>query len=309
MRTLMLLALAAALCAACADEPAQDATPAEPRWLTARPENAHPYADVTLARFRRLVDGDSWSDAAWNAQGTLEAVHAKTGLVFVLVPATGTRGFTMGSPLAEPGREDNETQHRVTVSAFLLAKTECTQEAWGRGGGENRSSVVGDGLPVDCVHWDLCGEWCASNGLRLPSESEWEYACRAGTTTTFSLGSTLTADQVNYCGRYSPEDPHASGHRGEPVPCGSLPQNPWGFHEVHGNVYEWCADAWHDAYEGGPLDGSARRGEAPVFLRVIRGGAWATYGQGVRSAYRGGGWNHTRWQEAIGLRPAADLPR
>ncbi len=100
MRTLLLLALAVGIGGACSDEPApKDAQPAGPTWLTARPENAMAYADGTLARFRRLVEGEGWRGAVWNVQGTLEAVHEKTGLVFVLVPAGA---FDMGSALAIP---------------------------------------------------------------------------------------------------------------------------------------------------------------------------------------------------------------
>jgi formylglycine-generating enzyme required for sulfatase activity len=184
--TTLLLALAMALCAACSDEPApHDATPTGPAWLTDRPENAHAYADETLARFRTLVEGEGWRDPAWNAQGTLEAVHEKTGLAFVLIPAGS---FLMGSPDTETNREDDETQHEVTVPAFLLCKTECTQAAWVRGGGSDSSHFKGDSLPVEEVSWDDCQAWCEKLGLRLPSEKEWEYACRAGTETAYWSG-------------------------------------------------------------------------------------------------------------------------
>ena len=91
----------------------------------------------------------------------------------------------------------------------------------------------------------------------LPSEAQWEYACRAGTTTPFSFGETITPEQVNYNGNY----PYRGGTKGlyrqETVPVGSLPANPWGLYEMHGNVWEWCAEAWHHSYEGAPFDGSA----------------------------------------------------
>jgi formylglycine-generating enzyme required for sulfatase activity len=157
MRTHMLLSLAVALCAACADEPAQDvATSAEPAWLADRPENAHPYADETLARFGKLVDGEGWGGPAWNVQGTMEAVHEKTGLVFVLVP---TGEFSMDSHVDELDRHDGEEQYRIAVAAFLLSKDGCAQSAWDR-----------------------------MAGLRRPSESECASAARAGNMKRFRYG-------------------------------------------------------------------------------------------------------------------------
>jgi formylglycine-generating enzyme required for sulfatase activity len=354
MRTLLLLALAALLCAACADEPAQDATSAEPTWRTQRPENAYPYTDETLQRFEKLLDRDGWRDwcnpawtdkermkaildrcmesgplegglpghdFTWNAQGMLEAVHEKTGLVFVLIPAGE---FLMGSPATELDRSDSETQHHVTIPALLLCTTECTQAAWDRTGGEDdrwsgglddippsiegEDDQVGKGpeFPVDDVMWTEADSWCRKLGLRLPSEAEWEYGCRAGTTTPFSTGGTLTTEQANYNGDY----PYAGSPKGDfrrrAVRAGSLPANPWGLHEMHGNVSEWCEDNFH-SYDTTPRDGSAciERGSD---LRVFRGGSLKNGARRCRSASR-------RWSTPevrphwFGFRPAADLPR
>jgi formylglycine-generating enzyme required for sulfatase activity len=304
MRPLILLALAVALCAACADEPAPDATPAEPTWLTQRPENAHPYADETLARFRKRVEGEGWRAAAWNVQGTLEAVHEKTGLAFVLIPAGS---FLMGWPVSETGHWDDETQHKVTVPAFLLCKTEYTQAAWVRGGGSNNSRFDGEGLPVEMVSWENCREWCDVLGLRLPSESEWEYACRAGTETPFSTGETLTTDQANYDGDY----PYAGGRKGEyrerTVKAGSLSANPWGLHEMHGTVWEWCADWYEESYAKTPRDGSAHA-DSGSGIRVRRGGGWYDFARYCRSGIRSWRGPGLRYYD-LGFRPAADLPK
>ena len=124
---------------------------------------------------------------------------------------------------------------------------------------------------------------------RLPSEAEWEYACRAGTTTPFSFGTTITPAQANYDGNYT----YAGGPKGEyrrqTVPAGTLPANPWGLYEMHGNVWEWVEDVWHDSYKGAPADGSAwtdREGNNSSRYRVDRGGSWLIYSRILRSANR-----------------------
>jgi formylglycine-generating enzyme required for sulfatase activity len=297
MRTLTLLALLAALIAACADEPAQDATSAEPAWLTDRPANAHPYPDETLARFRRLVEGAGWRDAAWNAQGTLEAVREKTGLTFVLVPGGA---FMMGSPATEADRRENEKQHRVTVHAFLLCKTECTQWAWSIAGGVWRTWRVAAELPIEGEDWAGAHAWCLRAGLRLPSEAEWEYACRAGTTTAYwSGGDESDLARVGWYGEKFGERTHVVGEKDKP--------NPWGLHDVHGNVWEWCEDWYEESYDLTPKDGAAHAGSGSGY-RVLRGGSWNSIAWFCRSTYRGMYSPGSR-DNTLGFRPAADLPR
>jgi formylglycine-generating enzyme required for sulfatase activity len=282
MRPLVLLAILVAFCAACADEPAPDATPTEPAWLTTRPENAHPYADGTLARFRKLVEGDGWRDVAWNAQGTLEAVHEKTGLAFVLIPAGE---FMMGSLALEDWRFYGGKQHSETVHAFLLSWAECTQEAWVRGGSTNPSHFRGGALPVEQVSWDDCQAWCRKNGLRLPSESEWVYACRAGTTTRYWSGDDESdLARVGWYIENSGGRTHVVGEKGAP--------NPWGLHDVHGNVSEWCEDL-HMSGLG---------------YRVWRGGSRINEASWCRTAFHDGDSPDCRGR-SVGFRPAADLPR
>jgi formylglycine-generating enzyme required for sulfatase activity len=321
MRTLVLLAMVVGLFVACSHVPGPEGTPepeapapapeipvpeapapSKPIWLTDSPMNAHAYSDKMLAQFRKLVEGEAWRDAAWNAQGTLEAVHEKTGQAFVLVPAGS---FLMGSPVSEAEREDDETQYKVTVPAFLLCKTECTQAAWVRGGGSNPSYFKGDSLPVEQVSWNDSQAWCQKLGLRLPSESEWEYACRAGTETPFATGETLTTAQANYDGNY----PYGGGRKGEfrkrPVKAGSLPANPWGLHEMPGNVWEWCGDWYAMSYDMTPRDGSAHSARSSGF-RVRRGGGWGSLARGCRSAVRGRN-SHELRLDYLGFRPASNL--
>jgi formylglycine-generating enzyme required for sulfatase activity len=307
MRTLTLFSLLAAICAACANESApDDATPAEPTWLADRPGNAYAYADETLARFRKLVEGGGWRDAAWNEHGTLKAIHEETGLAFVLIPAGS---FLMGSPEEEKGRGSEEGPvHSVTMHPFLLCRTECTQSAWGRGGALSEAWFEGADRPEDSLRWTECQDWCSDNRLRLPSESEWEYACRAGTTTPFSTGETLTTDRANYDGSWPYAGAPQGEYREQTVAAGSLPANPWGLHEMHGNVWEWCEDAWHEDYQGAPKDGAAWTMADDWADHIIRGGGWPFPEQSCGSATRVG-YPVTERMYCLGVRPAADLPR
>lgn len=198
----------------------------------------------------------------------------------------------MGSPEDEPERDDDEVPHEVTLSeGYWLADTACTQVLWQAVTGRNPNGYKDHpGQPVEQVSWDDVQDFLGElnrrlPGLeaRLPSEAEWEYACRAGTTTPFSFGENVTPEQVNYDGNY----PYASGAKGvnrqKTVPVGSLPANPWGLYEMHGNVWEWCAD-WYGGYPTAPQVDP--RGAASGGARVLRGGSWYVRGRLVRSACR-----------------------
>jgi formylglycine-generating enzyme required for sulfatase activity len=164
---------------------------------------------------------------------------------FVLIPAGK---FMMGSPKSEAGRSDSEdTQHGVTIAApFYLGKYEVTQGEWKAVMGSNPSMFKGDDrLPVEGVSWDDCQEFITrlnakKDGYvyRLPSEAEWEYACRAGTATAFSFGETITAEQVNYDGNYPYGNAPKGEYRGKTTRVGSFPPNAWGLYDMHGNVWE-----------------------------------------------------------------------
>ena len=137
--------------------------------------------------------------------------------------------------------------------------------------GANPSQFKGANNPVERVSWNDCQKFCQSSGLRLATESEWEYACRAGTTTAYSFGAGITKQQANF-------DPTKGT-----VACGSLPANQWGFREMHGNVWEWCEDVY-EATASSKQD--AVNGNSSG-LRVLRGGAWSNPANLVRSSYRG----------------------
>jgi formylglycine-generating enzyme required for sulfatase activity len=208
----------------------------------------------------------------------------------VLIPAGE---FVMGSPKTEMGRNADEgPRHKVQITRpFYICATEVTQAQWKALMEINRSRFQGDDLPVETVSWDDCQEFLkilsAKEGktYRLPTESEWEYACRAGTTTPFNTGETISTDQANYDGEFI----RINGVRGESrektTPAGSLKPNAWGLYDMHGNVWEWCQD-WYGWYSNG--DQVDPSGAAEGDRRVSRGGSWLGLPKYCRSALRFG---------------------
>ena len=202
--------------------------------------------------------------------------------------------FLMGSPDTEPGRfKERETRHEVTLTqGYWLADSACTQALWRAVTGDNPSRFQGnDDNPVEQVSWDDAQAFIAKlnrlvPGLhaRLPTEAEWEYACRAGTSTPFSFGGNITPEQVNYNGEYPYADGKKGQYRGKTVPVKSLPPNPWGLYEMHGNVWEWCQDWFVGEYGTEPQVDP--QGPSTGAYRVLRGGSWGSDGGDVRSAYR-----------------------
>ena len=215
------------------------------------------------------------------------AIQAFAGIEMIWCPP-GT--FLMGSPAGEPERRDDEIQHEVTLTqGFWLGKYPVTQAQWEEVMGENPSDCKGDDLPVEYVSWDDCQEFLSKlnaqgeGEFRLPTESEWEYACRAGTATPFCFGNAITPEQVNYDGN----SPYAGGakgeYRGETTPVGHFPPNAWGLHDMHGNVFEWCQD-WFGNYPTGAVTDPMN--PESTTSRVLRGGSWNSKAKYCRSAYR-----------------------
>ena len=219
--------------------------------------------------------------------------------------------FWMGSPEDEAQRASNETRHRVRISeGYWLADTACSQALYREVTKANPSRFDDDdACPVENVSWDdavafmarLAARTPTDDGLewRLPTEAEWEYACRAGTETPFVFGKTITTEQVNYDGNH----PYAGGPKGayrkRTVPVGSLPANPWGLYEMHGNVWEWCAD-WYGSYGAGTEEDPLvdPTGPSEGSSRVQRGGSWISHAQYCRSARRS--WWHWRVADGSG---------
>ncbi|MBF8271857.1 MAG: Sulphatase-modifying factor protein [Magnetococcales bacterium] len=235
--------------------------------------------------------------------------------------------FLMGSPADEPGRYPNEgPQREVTLSqGFWLFDTPCTQSLWQVVMGENPSQFQSNNRPVEQVSFVEVQEFlsrinqvCPGLDLTLPSEAQWEYACRAGTTAALYSGAITilgernapALDTIAWYGGNSGVEPaelpngqDSSGwpekqyphERAATHPVAMKDPNPWGLYDMLGNVWEWCADDWHDSYEGAPVDGRVWEGDGPSGQRVLRGGSWDFLARYVRAACR----NH--WSLALRL--------
>jgi len=214
--------------------------------------------------------------------------HVPTGIVLVLIPPGE---FIMGTPREERSREKDEIRHPVTIErAFYLGETELTVEQWQNlmGDGPQTEEYAQPDYPMTGITWHRAKELVnllnerGEDGWRLPAEEEWEYACRAGTTTAFFFGDNIGTDQANYLGEY----PYAGAPKGEsrrrPVSVRSLPPNAFGLYEMHGNVWEWCEDLYFP-------DPRSTRGASGVGApRVMRGGSFESQAELLRSGYRDG---------------------
>ena len=299
------------------------------------------------------MEAENWSDA-WYHCVTLDGLGGpqltsdrpefwKTAADMVRIPASE---FQMGDPHWNyPSRRD-ERLHRAQIpEPLLVSRTEVGQALWDRVMDDNPSRFRGHDLPVDSVKWNLAVTFCnrlsekaqlqpaysgsgdtthwdrAANGFRIPTETEWEYFARGGTSTQFSTGDTLYGNQANFdiAAEYQPGNtgdklkPATRPYLGRTTPLASYPPNPWGLHDIHGNVWEWCWDHY-GTYPGGdygdlPLgsgpDGDYGGSKAPPKARILRGGAWGYSAYYCRSAFRGRlvpGYRYTLRVDQLGLR-------
>jgi formylglycine-generating enzyme required for sulfatase activity len=219
-------------------------------------------------------------------------------LQMLLIPA-GT--FTMGSPEDEPKRSQNEAQHKVTVPSFFLGRYPVTQAQWRAVAALPQvkrtlkpapSHFKGDNRPVEKVSWYEAVEFCdrlqqhTGRPHRLPSEAEWEYACRAGTTTPFHFGKTLTTEVANYDGNYTYADSLKGEYREETTLVDQFElANAFGLCDMHGNVWEWCQDHYGE-YDQTPTNGRAWLTDNEQAYRILRGGSWRGYSRNCRAACR-----------------------
>jgi formylglycine-generating enzyme required for sulfatase activity len=227
------------------------------------------------------------------SQGRAEFFTEDLGnnVVLEMVAIPGGK-FFMGSPENESERSSDESpQHTVTIQPFFMGKFPVTQSQWAAVAALGKvnidldskpSNFKGANLPVEQVSWDNAVEFCArlsnqtGKTYHLPSEAEWEYACRAGTTTPFYFGETITTDLANYGEYYQ-----------QTTDVGKFPANPFGLFDMHGNTWEWCQDEWHKNYNNAPADGSVwMSGNYSQHRRLLRGGTWYLNAWDCRSANR-----------------------
>jgi formylglycine-generating enzyme required for sulfatase activity len=248
-------------------------------------------------------EGGRWSmeRRPLQVEGYREDLGGGVALTMVKIPAGS---FLMGSPEDEPERLEREgPQHEVTLGSFFMAQTPITQAQWRAVAGWQKqerdldpdpSNFKGANRPVEQVSWfdalEFCRRLSQRTGQRygLPSEAQWEYACRAGSTTPFHFGATLTPELANYDANYDYGNGPKGTYREQTIEVASFAANGWGLHDMHGNVWEWCEDHWHDNYNFAPGDDQpwlipAAADDEP---RLLRGGSWSSDPRYCRSASR-----------------------
>ena len=240
-----------------------------------------------------------------------KVIELAPGVTLEMVPIPGG-SFMMGSPEDEVDRYDNEgPQHEVKVASFFMGRYPITQGQWRSVASlpaincelnPDPSYFEGDNCPVEQVNWYEAVEFCqrlsqhTGQIYTLPSEAQWEYACRAGTNTPFHFGKTITTDLANYHRTNWPDggktypgvyDQGPKGeYRKETTDVGSFPPNVFGLCDMHGNVWEWCLDYWQNSYNSAPNDGSAWITGGDSNFRILRGGSWNSFPKFCRCAYR-----------------------
>ena len=297
--------------------------PAQPPPAAPPPALTPHSVQLETAQLLRVGNGWEVRRQPLRLEGALEGLGDGVNLPLVRIPAGE---FEMGSPADELGRLEREgPQHRVRLESFWLGQTPITQaqwrvvaqwepragERWGQELRPNPSAFTDqpdrDQRPVEQVSWQEALEFCARLSQRtgrmytLPSEAQWEYACRAGKAAPFHFGDTITSSLVNYDGNYTYANGPKGEYRQQTTPVGLFPANAWGLQDMHGNVWEWCLDHWHDSYRGAPADGSAWTSGGDGSLRLLRGGSWDDGPGNCRSAFRNGALPVTR-NRVVGFR-------
>ncbi|MEB3220316.1 MAG: bifunctional serine/threonine-protein kinase/formylglycine-generating enzyme family protein [Nostocales cyanobacterium 94392] len=260
-------------------------------------EQAHPlqkfeFDTITVDKYAKIVNRDRHQ-----AEYFVEELDNGINLEMVYL-CGGT--FMMGSPEFQ-GYDSEHPQHFVTIKPLFMSKFAITQAQWlavaklpqvEHSLNPEPSYFKGDLHPVEQISWHEAVEFCirlskyTGKEYRLPSEAEWEYACRANTITPFHFGDTISSDLVNHDGNYTYALAPKGKYRQGTTPVASFPPNALGLYDMHGNVWEWCADSWHDSYDNAPCDGRVWHEEGDNNLRVMRGGSWFNVPRFCRSALR-----------------------
>lgn len=241
-----------------------------------------------------------WATPRLEAPGAwFEYLGNGVALTMVTIPAGS---FLMGSPPTEPERNNNEgPQHQVNLEGFWISQTPITQAQWREVMDDNPSKFQhnqadSDRRPVEQVNWHDAIAFCnkltnhACRAYSLPSESQWEYICRAGFESAFHLGVSVISELANFDSNHCYAGTSEGINRKQTSPVAIFPANSWGLHDLHGNVREWCLDHWHDSYQSAPVDGSAwltaEQEDNEETRRVLRGGSWRMRPSVCRAAFR-----------------------
>ena len=279
---------------------------------------------ITKSQSTKVVSGtDTSPSKAASFESFCILLDNDVTLEMVAIPGGG---FWMGSPESEEERAGSEgPQHRVNLSPFWMGKYPITQAQWMEVAAFPKvkvalkpqpSNFFGLDRPVERISWFEAVEFCdrlsqqTGKNYRLPSEAEWEYACRARTVTPFAFRETISTDLANYDGNYTYGKGSKGKYRQQTTPVGTFKANAFGLYDMHGNVWEWCQDHWHSSYEGAPKDGGAwliANADENKF-RVRRGGSWYSDLRNCRSACRLNN-NPRDSGSIIGFRVVCSAPR
>ena len=253
------------------------------------------YTFVTLAKDNSLIVSKQSQLPTIRHQGKARytTFDIGKGVTIDLIGIPGGK-FLMGSPEDEAERDSNESpQHSVKIRPFLLGKYPVTQAQWMAVTNHNPARFTADcDRPVERISWFDCQQFCQKlserldKEIRLPTEAEWEYACRGKQSTPFNFGETIDTNLANYNGEFAYKMGEEGENRNQTTKVGSFYPNSFGLYDLHGLVAEWCQDTWHDNYENAPDNGSAWLEDKPRAPRVLRGGSWLHLPGCCRSAYR-----------------------
>lgn len=262
--------------------------PRTPRKHTSKKRPKLP--DAAPKELKRLYGRGGWlpGKPIKSRYGMWELIHEKSGLVFIHVPGGS---FMMGDEL---GDKDAQPVREVTLKPYMLCKHEVSQKAWDEIGGYDSRSMVGPNLPINNITWNEARAWCKVAGFRLPSEAEWEYAARANSASNWVSGAPKALAAFAWYSENAKNNVH---------PVGTRRPNAWGFHDMAGNVAEWCQDIYA-YYDKCPTDGSAMKTGGS--LRVLRGGNFSDDARVLASTYRNRAEAGSR-SGGPGVRPAVTL--
>jgi formylglycine-generating enzyme required for sulfatase activity len=240
------------------------------------------FETVSVDRSGEIISRQSGAAASFT-----ENLTTQVGLDLILIPGGK---FMMGD---DQHHQDEQPIHQVELAPFLMGKYPITQAQYQAIMGEAIGHGLGADYPIEQINWHdalaFCTKLSQQTGKQytLPTEAQWEYACRANTTTVFHFGATITPNLVNYNGEYPYNGAAPGENRAQATPVGTFPPNGFGLYDLHGNVWEWCLDEYQPNYQTAPVDGSAVGDRnSPTAKRVMRGGAWDYVAKGCRSAVR-----------------------